>query len=353
MIDKVFLALQTIIICITPSIAHSAEFEVRLWHGSPIVSLSGEIIEGDLQRLQEALSKVDKWEHGAKIVHLNSSGGMVGEALKISKYLDNEDVHMIVPNGATCASACASILFVGGKYRTIEPGGLLGQHSCSIAGEPSPECNEILAQHAIANGVSHGSIMAFVTYTPPSEILWFSREDADCYGVSFYPLEDQLSFQKSEPCVMRTITGREPEVQNAWRLDIERSGYRAFFRPVADNVRELELGIYCDELQPGSLFFAVEVGGPREVIRNAMKSGTVRAAGVSKKNRDIEVEQVDEIYSRIIMKIDKSEVISFLRNASSVSVRINATGNYEDIVVFGNIESSKKAIIFAANNCIN
>lgn len=114
------------------------------------------------------------------------------------------------PDGARCASACASIVFIAGKTRTVEDRGSLGQHSCSRGGVPDEACNKAISRHAVKHGVSHGSIAAFVTYVAPESILWSSREDAEGWGLTNYPTEDLSGFVRSEPRVLKVLTGEMP-----------------------------------------------------------------------------------------------------------------------------------------------
>ena len=167
--------------------------------------------------------------------------------MKISKIMDGVPFHTIIPNGARCASACGSIVFIAGKYRTVEPLGLLGQHSCSINRQPFQACNELISQHGLHHGVSHGSIAAFVTYVLPNEILWFSRKKSDGYGLTRYPGERMSGFEKSEPIVIEALFGRMPPAQSAWRLDFHEDGFRAFLRPASDHEREMQTNLFCNE----------------------------------------------------------------------------------------------------------
>ena len=157
----------------------AAEVETTIWRDHRVLSLTGEIDSGTADRVLELSSAIAPLPHGHPVVLLNSNGGSVSEALAIASILSSRDYHTVVPNGSSCASACASIVFVSGALRTIETKGALGQHSCSRNGIPDQACNDLLAQHAMKHGVSHGSVAAFVTYSRPDEMVWFSREDAD------------------------------------------------------------------------------------------------------------------------------------------------------------------------------
>jgi hypothetical protein len=104
------------------------------------------------------------WPHGLPVILLDSPGGSVAEGLNMSDVLMSKKAHTVVPQGARCASACASILFIAGENRTVEVGGLLGQHSCSRDGVRAERCNEMVSRNAVSKGVSYGSISAFITY---------------------------------------------------------------------------------------------------------------------------------------------------------------------------------------------
>lgn len=329
------------------------EAEIRDWRGQKALYLSGIIELNDLKKIADLIKAIPIRKHGARVVLLDSDGGNVGEAMRISEFVNDHSVHMVVPVNAKCASACGSILFVSGKYRTVEEGGLIGQHSCSINGSPLAECNEIIAQHAISNGVSHGSIAAFLKFVAPDEILWFSREDVDCYGVSYYPLQDKSNFDKSEPCVIRILTNKDPIPQEAWRIDLVEDGYRSFTRQVADNVRELELGLFCRESTPGILYITLDIGGASEIISDAITGAVISTNNFLLRQKNVHIEQVDPVYSRVELLIPRSHVISFLKKSNEISVTLTLKKPYDDIRVISSLATSKKMLLFAANNCVS
>ena len=227
------------------------EISTGYWNGREVVLANGEVVNGDAQRFMVALASISRAQHGVPIVILNSSGGSVDEAFRVSDVFSRIPVHTVVPKGAQCASACASIIFIAGKYRTIEEGGEIGQHSCSRGGVKDQKCNDLLSENALNHGISYGSIAAFVTYASPKEMIWFTRSQADCFGLTNYPYTVESGFEKSEPCVIEVISGRKGGSQSAWRVDFKNDGYRAFLRPVSDDEREMELNLFCDNKKPG------------------------------------------------------------------------------------------------------
>ncbi|MCC5976114.1 MAG: hypothetical protein JJT81_18970, partial [Rubellimicrobium sp.] len=210
--------------------AAAITLETVTWRGHSVWQATGPIERGDVEHFRSALANTPSLPHGLPVVLLDSPGGDVKEALAIAGLLEQYPAHMVIPEGAECASACASIIFIAGELRTVEPGGLLGQHSCSSDGEPNDFCNEAIARHALARGVPYGSVEAFTKYVPPSEILWFRRRDADCWGLSRYPFTSESGYVTTADCALEMITGVMPPAQVAWRVDFMEDGYRAFLR---------------------------------------------------------------------------------------------------------------------------
>lgn len=345
-----FLATLTPLLCFT-YLAEAADLSVDTWRGREVLRLSGPIDGGTADRLAAALSSVKPFPHGAPILLLDSPGGSVAEALTISHLLVRHPFHTVVPDGAKCASACASIVFVAGTYRTVEPFGTLGQHSCSSGGVSDQLCNEALAQHAVSHGVSHGSIAAFVTHVPPDQILWFSREDVDGWGLTRYAGEEESGFEKSEPRVIKMLTGRTPPAQAAWRIDFREDGFRAFLRPASDAERELQLNIFCNENLKGRLFVSMEIHGPAAVISDAILELRVETDRFSWEDTAPVVWQVDELASEVITEVPREHIIPILSNIDDLAFEIDMRQPYEAIMAQTYLGSSGEVLRFAANHC--
>lgn len=175
--------------------------------GHRVVAAVGAIELGDAAKLEVALRSADRDPWGNKSLALNSPGGSVAAAFEMVALMDREKVSTIVPPGAKCASACSQILFVSGVHRVVLDGGHLGMHSCSRAGVSSELCNESIAGNALAHGVAHGSVMAFMRYTGPEDMIWFSSKDADCWGLTRWPPGMGVALQPGQlgPCVEAAI----------------------------------------------------------------------------------------------------------------------------------------------------
>jgi hypothetical protein len=331
--------------------AEAETLTVDTWRGREVLRLTGLIEEGTAERFAGVVGKIDPFPHGVPVLLLDSPGGSVGEALAVSGVLDLHPFHTVVPNGAKCASACASILFVAGTYRTVEPFGLLGQHSCSRNGTSDELCNEILAQHAVRHGVSHGSIAAFVTHVPPEKILWFSREDADGWGLTRYPGEEQSGFEKSEPRVIKMLTGQMPPAQAAWRIDFREDGFRAFLRPASDAERELQLNLFCNEDIKGHLFMSMEIHGPVAVVADAIQVVEVKGDIFKWNDSKPVVWQADDVVSEVITEVPREHLIPILTKVDELSFNVHMREPYKPIVARTYLSRSRQVLRFAANNC--
>ncbi|WP_321337194.1 hypothetical protein [Breoghania sp.] len=331
--------------------ANAGSISLKTWRGHQVLRLSGPIEVGLAQELAAKIYLADVWAHGARILLLDSPGGSVGEALRIAKIFSTTPVHAVVPNFAECASACGSIVFVSAKYRTVEPLGLVGQHSCSISGEQDDFCNDEIAQNALENGVSYGSVSAFVRHVSPKEMMWFDRETVDGWGLSKYPGEAESGFEKSEPLALLSITGAMPAAQSSWRLDFMGDGYRAFLRPASDHQRELQLNLYCREYQPGHLFLSMEVGGPAEKIRPAVLDAAVFTSGGRWVERRPAIQQLDPYATRIELEVPRRMIKRLLSSENQLVVAVRLKPPYEPMVVKTSLSSSRKNLLFAANHC--
>jgi hypothetical protein len=155
------------------------------WRDQLIVHASGPIEKGDAAKFA-ALPKFNT-------LQLDSPGGLVDEALAIAKNMRARGgIRTVVKPGAECASACAMALFVSGETRIVYWGGRLGIHSCARGNVPAPECNKEMATNALAHGVPWGTIEGFGNGTKPSDMLWLSGEDAECWGLMKWSATDKL-----------------------------------------------------------------------------------------------------------------------------------------------------------------
>lgn len=192
------------------TVASAMDFSILpMPDGFRLVSADGDIVTGDPERFRVALQSAERDPFGNKNVLLNSGGGLVREAFAIVALMDQEKVTTIVPPAALCASACAQIIFLSGVHRVVRDGGRLGMHSCSIGENRirSPLCNDEIAKNALVHGTEYGSVMAFMRYSGPSEMMWFDLREADCWGFTRWPPGFGRGTKQGDiaPCVRRAI----------------------------------------------------------------------------------------------------------------------------------------------------
>lgn len=176
--------------------------------GVHVVVGKGNIKAGDAARLAKALEGADRDRHGTKYLYLDSDGGLVIEALKMAEIMHEANVSTVVRKGTVCASACASVLFVAGKYRMVEKGGLLAIHSCydERNGRSATECNALIAAYADGGGISGPTLMVLQEVSAGSDtVIVFEADDATCFGLTLKP--GARPSKKTAPCV-RELMGR-------------------------------------------------------------------------------------------------------------------------------------------------
>ena len=133
------------------------------WNDAYILLMSGPITLGDLDRLADYIKAQPQNSIFVAFV-LNSEGGNVSEAESLAEAIRDISLHqlahVVVPDGAVCASACF-LLFAAGTSRIAGPTALIGVHSVSVRGDETPGAlglTTLLARDAAAYGVPPGII---------------------------------------------------------------------------------------------------------------------------------------------------------------------------------------------------
>jgi hypothetical protein len=186
--------------------AGAMEFSLLKAADGTAVLASGEIDPGDAPRLARALKRATTDAHGTRRLLLDSPGGSVVDALDMADLLGAIGVTTVVPARAMCASACASVLFVAGRYRTVEKGGQLLIHSCFDArnGRKVDQCDAYISARAQQQGISGRAMMAFQEMAPgPSYGVIFNAADAACFGLTLAPGKAALG--DNAPCLKAVL----------------------------------------------------------------------------------------------------------------------------------------------------
>lgn len=163
-----------------------------------------------------------------KVIHLNSLGGRITEAKKISKFLENKYITTYSSRG--CYSACVDI-FMSGEYRVINQNAQLGFHQPSFPGVTQADMyQEIEKQKTFyrKKGVKDNFIKK--AFSTPPEDLWkpsnfelkqagVIHEIVDGYNFSATDLQAFSDIKKLESTLLsipvyQTIKTYEPEKFN-------------------------------------------------------------------------------------------------------------------------------------------
>lgn len=134
-----------------------------------------EITGGFKYGLSDDFSKILKASRQIKVVHLNSVGGRVGEAIRLNTVLKGQGVDTYVSDG--CYSAC-TIAFAAGRNRFIRKGAALGFHAPAFPGMTSGELqNAALDQKQIFIKAGFNESFVNKALSTPSSDMWKPSAD--------------------------------------------------------------------------------------------------------------------------------------------------------------------------------
>jgi len=171
--------------------AQSMTFKIEWSSGAKInlIIAEGSIEQGDAERLEKIIPLAGRDQFGNIPIYLNSLGGEVDAAFDIVRVMDREEFSALVPSGASCASACASIVYISARFHQVLGTGALGIHSCyrrdKNSGTPEPDsfCNEVIVENAVQHGTSWGALHGWQTDIGPESVVWIGQEVACKYGL--------------------------------------------------------------------------------------------------------------------------------------------------------------------------
>jgi hypothetical protein len=190
MLKVLFAALLSLSVALSAAPGSAMVLKIStLSSGQKIVKASGDIVPGDARKLEKALSLATRDKQGTIQMRLNSDGGVVAEAFRMAEIMDRVGVSTVVGKGDLCASACAQVLFVSGKYRSVQKGGSLVIHSCynALDGRAVEYCNAVISKHAQDEGVDGAAMMAFQQAAGTDSAILFDNESAACFGLTRAP----------------------------------------------------------------------------------------------------------------------------------------------------------------------
>ncbi len=176
---------KIIIICAAfatiSSIAWAADIKRVEGSNSPaIIMITGAIKIGDADQFAAVAASIS-----SAVITMASPGGSLIEGLRIGQMIRNRGFATLVPDGATCASACA-FAWLGGYKRFLQPQGQIGFHAAyTIQDGKAVESgvgNALAGAYLAQLGLGPEAIV-YITLAHPKEITWLSEHDAKQVGI--------------------------------------------------------------------------------------------------------------------------------------------------------------------------
>jgi hypothetical protein len=162
-------------------------------HGS-IITVIGNLELGDEKKFIDlALGNPEA------VVVLGSNGGNLVAGIEIGKAIRLKGYRTFVPDGATCASACA-LAWLGGQVRAMGEGAKIGFHAASFTtnGEVTSAGNALVGAYLNQLGLPTSAVI-YISETPPGEIRWLTFVDAQTHGIDVKRLDLPKSAENTSP----------------------------------------------------------------------------------------------------------------------------------------------------------
>ena len=147
--------------------------------GNVILTLEGEINQGDAKGLQSIINKA-RWNNRSVIaIRLSSPGGNMMEGIHIADVVNDNKLATVVAKNAMCASACF-LAFAAGHEKYASARSSIGVHGASESNgkesDNSRSATIIMAKILNMMHVPHRIIGEMVT-TPPNQMIWLKMPD--------------------------------------------------------------------------------------------------------------------------------------------------------------------------------
>jgi hypothetical protein len=179
-------------------------YQLRLLRDGAELEIAGPIAFGlaqDVRRMLDAHPSIH-------IVHLNSSGGRVGEARKLRDLFGSRGLTTYTSSG--CFSAC-TIAYMGGRKRLIAPAAQLGFHRYSFPGTADKEFQSQYEKDK-RDWLARGFARSFVdrAFATPHNDMWrpTHRELFQAGVLTGYPGSDEVAISGLKPGDLGTIEAR-------------------------------------------------------------------------------------------------------------------------------------------------
>ncbi len=157
---------------------------VTLKDDSLVVVLSGDIADGDADAAEALIKSANDRGRLVEAVRLDSLGGSLAEAVKLTELIRRAKLPTIVAAGSRCASACF-IVFAAGIDKFASYDAAIGVHGASDSSGHETARTEAatlsMARLAGTFGVPP-RIIAQMIATPARDIAWLTPDDLRAMG---------------------------------------------------------------------------------------------------------------------------------------------------------------------------
>ncbi|HEY2876862.1 MAG TPA: hypothetical protein VGJ56_33425 [Reyranella sp.] len=212
-------------------------YSVRLMRGGTEAEIAGGFKYGLAREAEALFAKAPQ----LRVVHLNSAGGRLGEAVKIARLITRRKLDTYT--SATCASACA-VVYAAGHERYLRRGALLGFHRSFFAGT---EYAEAMKRLLLAAGIAPAFVDRAVAQ--PAESIWYPTDAELAEGHVVTAFVDSYRFAASGFGAFATLMAFEDALRRTPGLEaLSESQPRMF-----DDIAELYLKRYFEGRSIGQI----------------------------------------------------------------------------------------------------
>jgi len=171
-----------ILLIVCAGAAGAATIEIKRPENGPAsVLVTGDFEFSDVADFNAAIAPLSK-----ATVSFASEGGALLAGIRIGTMIRQKRFSTLVPDGTTCASACA-VAWLGGTNRFVGRGANVGFHAAYVVkagmvAESAPG-NAVLGAYLGQIGLSEEAIR-YITDAEPSTIHWMSMSEAAEFGIA-------------------------------------------------------------------------------------------------------------------------------------------------------------------------
>jgi hypothetical protein len=172
------------------------------------VAVQGLLRDEDIDEFRFKVAKLS-----SAVVALESDGGSLLAGIRIGEIIRLKGFVTVVPNGARCASACATA-WLGGVRRFMGEQARIGFHAAyrSDTKSESGMGNAVLGAYLNNIGLSESAV-AYVTMAAPNSMTWLTLEEAVKYGIDVRPLSTAALPPQPRPATTATQGTASKEAQ--------------------------------------------------------------------------------------------------------------------------------------------